>query len=129
MRVCLDTNAYSALRRGNTKILEILNASEEVVVPAATYAELMFGFLRGGRFGENENMLNSFLAEESVSLRPATSAIAERWAYTKAILAKRGTPIPDNDIWIAATAIDAGARLLSYDRHFDAVPELVRLAP
>jgi tRNA(fMet)-specific endonuclease VapC len=108
MKVCLDTNAYSNLRRGNIKILELLNASEEVIVPAAAYAELMYGFIRGERFAENESELNSFLSEDRVTLQPATPSIAERWAYVKAILARSGTPIPDNDIWIAATAGDLG---------------------
>ena len=47
----------------------------------------------------------------------------------KAALAKKGTPIPENDIWIAATALETGARLVSYDSHFDHVGGLIRLAP
>ena len=129
MKVCLDTNAYSNLRRGNVKILELLNESEEIIVPAAAYAELIYGFIRGERFAENESELNSFLSEDRVTLHSATPSIAERWAYVKAILARTGTPIPDNDIWIAATALETGARIISYDRHFDSVGGLIRLAP
>ncbi len=129
MKVCLDTNAYSNLRRGNIKILELLNESEEVIVPAATYAELMYGFIRGKRFAENESELSAFLLEEHVVLQSVTPSIAERWAYVKAILARNGTPIPDNDIWIAATALETGARIISYDHHFDSVGGLIRLAP
>ena len=129
MKVCLDTNAYSNLRRGNTKILELLNDCDEIIVPAATYAELTYGFLRGEKLNENESLLNAFLQEERVSYQPVTRAIAERWGYVKASLAKNGTPIPENDIWIAATALETGARLLSYDRHFDSVGGLIRLSP
>ena len=129
MKVCLDTNAYSNLRRGNVKILEILNDSEEIIVPVAAYAELLFGFLHGKKFSENESLLNTFLANERVTLQSATPTIAERWAYTRAKNTKNGTPIPENDIWIAATALDAGARLVSYDHHFDAVAGLIRLVP
>jgi tRNA(fMet)-specific endonuclease VapC len=129
MKVCLDTNAYSNLRRGNTKILELLNDCDEIIVPAATYAELTYGFLRGGKLNENESMLNAFLREERVSYQPVTQSIAERWGYVKASLAKNGAPIPDNDIWIAATALETGARLISYDRHFDSVGGLIRLSP
>lgn len=129
MKACLDTNAYSNLRRGNTKILELLNNCAEIIVPAATYAELTYGFLRGGKLNENESMLNAFLQEERVSYQPVTQSIAERWGYVKASLAKNGTPIPDNDIWIAATALETGARLISYDRHFDSVGGLIRLSP
>ena len=129
MRVCLDTNAYSGLRRGNKKILELLEGCEEILVPAATYAELVYGFLRGSRFGENESLLNAFLMEECVVFQPVTQGISERWSYVKAILKKNGTPIPENDIWIAATALETGTRLVSYDHHFDFVGGLIRLAP
>ncbi|MBR3924076.1 MAG: PIN domain-containing protein [Kiritimatiellae bacterium] len=61
--------------------------------------------------------------------QPVTQSIAERWGYVKASLAKNGTPIPDNDIWIAATALETGARLISYDSHFDSVGGLIRLSP
>ncbi|MBR0068034.1 MAG: type II toxin-antitoxin system VapC family toxin [Kiritimatiellae bacterium] len=129
MRVCLDTNAYSNLRRGNERILALLNECDEILVPAATYAELTYGFLRGGRLNENESLLKSFLDEECVSFQPVTQSIAERWGYVKAALAQKGTPIPENDIWIAATALETGARLVSYDHHFDFVGGLIRIAP
>ena len=129
MKVCLDTNAYSNLRRGNQRLLELLNGCDEILVPAATYAELTYGFLRGGRLNENESLLNSFLDEEHVSFQPVTQSIAERWSYVKAALAQKGTPIPENDIWIAATTLETGARLISYDHHFDSVGGLIRIAP
>ncbi|MBP5321212.1 MAG: type II toxin-antitoxin system VapC family toxin [Kiritimatiellae bacterium] len=129
MRVCLDTNAYSHLRRGNKKLLELLNNCEEIVVPAATYAELMYGFLRGGKFAENESLLSEFLEEDHVLFQPVTPSIAERWGYIKSALAENGTPIPDNDIWIAATTLETGTRLVSYDHHFDLIGSLIRLSP
>ena len=129
MKVCLDTNAYSNLRRGNERLLALLNECDEILMPAATCAELMYGFLRGGKLTENESLLNSFLDEEHVSFQPVTQSIAERWSYVKAALAKKGKPIPENDIWIAATALETGARLVSYDHHFDHVGGLIRLAP
>ena len=129
MKVCLDTNAYSSLRRGNERLLGLLNECDEILMPAATYAELTYGFLRGGKLNENELRLNSFLEEDHVSFQPVTQSISERWGYVKAALARKGTPIPENDIWIAATALETGARLISYDHHFDLVGGLIRLAP
>ena len=129
MKVCLDTNAYSDLRRGNERLLSLLNGCDEILVPAAVYAELMYGFLRGSKFSENESLLNEFLLENGVTFQPVTQSIAERWSYVKAILIKNGTPIPDNDIWIAATALETGSRVASYDHHFDFVGGLIRLAP
>ena len=129
MRVCLDTNAYSHLRKGNPALQKLLDECDEILVPAAVYAELMYGFLRGSRFGENEALLHEFLCEEGISFQPVTQSIAERWSYVKAVLARNGTPIPENDIWIAATVLETGTRLVSYDRHFDYVGGLIRLAP
>ena len=129
MKVCLDTNAYSSLRRGNERLLALLNECDEILVPATVFAELEYGFLRGGKTSANESLLASFLDEEPVSFQPVTKSIAERWGYVKAALAKKGTPIPENDIWIAATVLETGARLVSYDSHFDHVGGLIRLAP
>ncbi len=129
MKICIDTNAYSNLRKGNRRIQEILDRCDEILVPAATYSELIYGFLRGSRFTENESLLNEFLQEDGITFQPVTQSIAERWGYVKAILAKNGTPIPDNDIWIAATALETGARIISYDHHFDLVGGLIRIAP
>ena len=86
-----------------------------------------FGFLKGSRFSRNEADLDKFLSQDGVRLQPITRGIAERYGYAKAALAKRGTPIPENDIWIAATALETGTRLVSNDAHFDFVGGLLRL--
>ena len=129
MRIVLDTNGYSALANGNAQVAEILESVEEVVVPAAVVGELTYGFLKGTRSSANEAALNRFFEQDGVSFQPVTRNIAERYGYVKAALRKRGTPIPENDIWIAATALETGCRLLSYDGHFDKVGGLVRIAP
>lgn len=129
MRICLDTNAYSAIGRGNAGLVALVEEAEEIIVPAIVLGELMFGFLKGGRFAQNEAALNRFLGEDGVSLQPVTRDIAERYGYVKAALKAKGAPIPENDVWIAATALETGARLVSYDTDFDHVGGLVRLAP
>lgn len=129
MRICIDTNAYSSIGRANADVISLVEMAEEVIVPATVVGELMFGFLKGGRLSQNEAALARFLHEEGVRFHPVTLEIAERYGYVKAELAKKGTPIPENDIWIAATALETGARLLSYDSHFDRVGGLVRIAP
>lgn len=128
MRICLDTNAYSAIGRGNKNAIRIVESAEEVIVPATVVGELMFGFLKGSRFSHNESDLDKFLSQDGVKLQPITREIAERYGYAKAALMKNGTPIPENDIWIAATALETGTRLVSGDVHFDRVGGLVRIA-
>ena len=129
MRICLDTNAYSAMAKGHGGATSLVEVADEVIVPAIVVGELMFGFLNGSRFSENEGMLNRFLEDDGVVLQPVTHEIAERYGYVKAALRKNGTPIPENDIWIAATALETGARLVTYDTDFKNVGGLVILAP
>lgn len=129
MKVVLDTNGYSVLARGNRAIATLLESVDGIIVPAVVVGELMYGFLKGTRCAENEAGLNQFLEQSGVSFQPVTRGIAERYGYVKAALKTRGTPIPENDIWIAATALETGSRLLSYDGHFDKVGGLVRIAP
>lgn len=127
MKICLDTNAYSRLMRGDETICHLLERADEIIVPAIVVGELTFGFLKGSRPTENEISLNRFLEEDGVFCQPVTRSIAERYGHIKAALKKRGTPIPENDIWIAATALETGARLLSYDAHFNQIDGLVLL--
>ena len=129
MKICLDTNAYSAIGRGNAAVAALVEEADEVFVPATVFGELVFGFLKGTRFAQNEAALARFLEEDGVFLLPVSREIAERYGYVKAALKKKGTPIPENDVWIAAAALETGARLVSYDADFDRVGGLVRLAP
>ena len=129
MRIVLDTNGYSALASGNPGVMDVLETAECILVPAAVVGELTYGFLKGTRLSENEAGLTRFLEQDGVSFQPVTQGVAERYGYVKAALKKSGTPIPENDIWIAATALETGCRLLSYDVHFDKVGGLVRIAP
>lgn len=129
MRICLDTNAYSAMGRGNAAVSAFVEAADEIILPSTVFGELMYGFLLGSRFSQNEAALNRFLCEDGVMLQPVTRDIAERYGYVKAELKTKGAPIPENDIWIAAAALETGSRLVSYDTDFDNVGGLVRLAP
>ncbi|MBQ7721411.1 MAG: type II toxin-antitoxin system VapC family toxin [Kiritimatiellae bacterium] len=129
MRICLDANAYSAICRGNAAVRALVEEADEVFLPATVLGELVFGFLKGAKFSQNEAALNRFLEQDGVSLLPVSRGIAERYGYVKAALKKNGTPIPENDIWIAAAALETGSRLVSFDTDFDNVGGLVRLAP
>lgn len=127
MRICLDTNAYSALGRGIAAAVKIIESAEEVIVPVTVLGELMFGFLKGSRLSQNESDLEKFLSQDGVRIQHVTREIAERYGYVKANLSRKGTPIPENDIWIAATALETGTRLVSNDAHFDSVGGLLRI--
>jgi len=106
-----------------------LEFAVDVFVPATVLGELHAGFELGTKRDENVARLREFLSLPGVSVAETTADVAERYGLLVASLRNAGTPLPTNDIWIAATALETGARLVTYDRHFQAVPGLVLLAP
>ena len=98
-------------------------------VPTVVLGELFAGFRLGSRYGENCLELEEFLELPGVRIAPPDRDVAERYGLLVAELRQQGKPIPTNDVWIAATALEAGARLLSCDTHFHHVPGLMVIAP
>ena len=96
--------------------------ADRVVLPATVIGELHHGFRKGVRFDENARQLRHFLAEPQVAVHPTTLRTAEIFGEFAEFLRRRGTPIPTNDIWIAAAAHECGGRLLSRDDHFRLLP-------
>ncbi len=129
MKVCLDSSAYIAMRRGNKALSAFLAECEEVVVPAAVVAELTEGFISDNNASGKNIELGRFLNSKKVHFHPAGYAEAIRYAEISHSLRRKGRPIPQNDIWVAATAFETGSRVLSYDHHFDEIDGLGRLAP
>jgi tRNA(fMet)-specific endonuclease VapC len=128
VKILLDTNAYSALRRGNEVVAEHVRRSEEVLLSAVVVGELLFGFRNGSRYDANARELRAFLEDPNVLLLPITWDTAELFGRISAALRKKGKPIPTNDIWIAAHAIESGADLVSSDPHFGHIDDLSWLA-
>ena len=124
MRLLLDTNAYSALKRGHPDAADLVRRSEEVLFSTVVAGELLYGFRCGSRFERNRQELDEFIASPFVKVVPVTMATADRFSRVAAALRKRGTPIPINDIWVAAQAMETGAELLSVDRHYEAIDGL-----
>ncbi len=124
MRLALDTSAYSALMRGHRDVVSRVRRAEAVLLPAVVAGELLYGFRFGSRFEENATRLEAFLDAPSVDLLPVSFVTADRFGLIVTALRGKGTPIPTNDIWIAAQAMEAGADLLSSDAHFGLVDGL-----
>ena len=123
MEVVLDTNAYSDWLRNGVWGMEIEKAYE-VSVPAIVLGELYHGFRRGNRYEENDRILSAFLARPNVRVVEVDRDVAEVFGELLAYLQNKGTPLPINDIWIAASAYARGATLLTRDRHFIYLPQL-----
>lgn len=123
-RLVLDTTAYSHLRRGHSKVLDLMAQADVIIVPVTVLGELEGAFHAGSRASENRRMLASFLSEPTVTTAPTTTSVARRYGRIYVQLRRDGQPIPTNDMWIAAAAIDTGGCLLTFDGHFDHVESL-----
>lgn len=123
-RLVLDTSAYSWLRGGHEEVLDLIAAAEIVILPVTVLGELEAGFELGGRQRENRATLAEFLAEPFVTVHRPSPDTARRYGEIFAQLRRAGTPVPVNDVWIAASCLDCGGHLLTFDRHFERVPGL-----
>ena len=121
MRVLLDSNAYSRLMRSDEQTAAVVRDATEILMSAVVIGELLYGFRNGSRFERNAADLRSFLDNPYVSFVPVGSTTADRYSRIAAALRDKGNPIPTNDVWIAAHAMETGADLVSADRHFEAV--------
>lgn len=118
---CLDTSAYSNFRRGNEELATILDRAELVGVPTVALGELRTGFLLGSKQRRNEAELDAFLDNPVVQLLSVDSETSRQYAEIVAELRRAGTPVPTNDIWIAATAARNGTTVLTCDDHFERI--------
>jgi len=123
-RIVLDTSAYSHFRVNHPKVVEAILNAEVVHMPVTVLGELHGGFLAGTRARENQLVLGEFLDESFVSILPVTPDVARIYGELFAALRRAGTPIPTNDIWIAANCIDAGAHLVTFDSDFGRIERL-----
>lgn len=123
-RILLDTSAYSAASRGHSDVKHVLQFADQVVVNPVVLGELVSGFLGGSRVDENREVLRRFLASDRVQVALLDSETAERYAIIIAWLRREGEPIPTNDIWIAATAMQHGLELVTTDDHFERLPQI-----
>lgn len=129
MKRLLDTNAYVALKRNHEGVAALVRESSQLVFSMVVVGELLFGFRNGTRYERNVRELDQLLDAPRVEVLPVTRTTADRFGRIAATLRKAGTPIPTNDIWIAAHAFESGAELVSFDEHFGAVPGLVWTTP
>jgi predicted nucleic acid-binding protein len=127
VRLVLDTNAYVALMRGERGIADLLESADTIGIPTVVLGELFAGFLIGERAERNLRELDAFMADAGVEVLEIGRREAERYGALVKALRDIGRPIPTNDIWIAAAALCADARLLTADSHFSEVPGLVAI--
>lgn len=121
MRILLDSDAYSQLMRGRDQVTDLVRRAEEIFLSAIVVGEIMSGFRHGARFDENMAELRAFFDNPYTHLLPVGQVTADRYSRIATALRAKGRPIPTNDIWIAAHAMETGADLVSADGHFEHV--------
>jgi predicted nucleic acid-binding protein len=123
-RLVLDTSAYSHLRAGHVQVLDLVADAAVVVIPVTVLGELEAGFELGRRTQENCRVLAEFLDEPFASVLDVTATTVRYYARIIASLRRAGTPIPVNDVWIAAAAMECNGHLLTFDRDFRRIMDL-----
>ena len=124
-RILLDTSVYSALMTGHAAAAAAVREAEEIYLSAIVLGELMGGFVRGSRRLKNERQLAEFMESPRVAVVDVDDDTAARYAVIYDAMRNAGTPIPTNDIWIAASAMQYGLRLVTLDAHFQRVPQVL----
>ena len=127
VRVALDTNRLTDLFQGDTALADTLGGCDEVWIPLIVLGEIKAGFCGGAQRHRNEILLRQLLAKPTVAVALPTRETAEHYARLFVQLKRAGSPIPDNDLWIAALVLEQDLALITRDRHFDRIPQLLRL--
>jgi tRNA(fMet)-specific endonuclease VapC len=123
-RYCLDTSAYSYFKRDHPRARALIEEAHWLGVPTVVLGELWAGFLSGTDRDRNETELETFLVNPVVEELPVDRQVARTYAEIASDLRAAGTPVPSNDVWIAATSASAGAPLLTFDAHFKAISRI-----
>jgi predicted nucleic acid-binding protein len=123
--VILDTNAVSALLSGDRAVGEVLEPEDRHHLPAVVIGEYRYGLLRSTNRRRLEAIFDLLLRESfALSVDPET---ARAYARIRDQLRRAGRPIPENDVWIAALAVQHDLPVVSRDVHFDAIPGVRRI--
>jgi len=122
--LCLDTNTYTALLAGSPEAAAIIGSADQVWLPAPVLGELRAGFRKGRKAAENELLLQEFMASAHVHVADVNEPVTRRYAAVFDQLRQSGKPVPTNDLWIAACALQMDCPLYSLDQHFTHVQGL-----
>lgn len=124
----IDTNIYSAFKKGDESVKDLLLKMDRIYINPIVLGELHAGFKLGNKESQNVKELNEFLKISNVEVLNITENTAERFGEILKKLRRKGKPIPTNDIWIAANAIEFNLPIYTHDSHFQWIDNLVILA-
>jgi predicted nucleic acid-binding protein len=126
MRLALDTSRYVDFVRGDATTLAILETALEIHIPLIVLGELRAGFAVGKHGARNEGLLRRFMQRPGVAVLAPDEQTAHHYALVYRQLRMQGTPIPTNDMWIAASVLQHDLVLCARDSHYDHLPQIPR---
>ena len=124
-QILIDTNIYAALKVNDPVMVDIVRHVDLIGFNPVILGELLGGFANGGKAQQNRSELAQFTSQARIKIFPIEAATAKYYAMVYANLRKKGCPIPTNDMWIAATALEHGLMLCTYDKHFTQIDGLL----
>ncbi len=128
MRLVLDTNIYIDFGQGKEEVVDLIaGQSTEVLLPVIVLGELFYGFQKGSKSADNETTFRRFVTELGVSIIDVDEEVARKYSLIYSALSTKGTPIPINDVWIAACCMSVGGTLLTRDRHFEHIEQIDKI--
>jgi tRNA(fMet)-specific endonuclease VapC len=127
MKIALDTNRYIDLAHGLPDVMRPVREAEQIILPFTVLAELRSGFLGGNRRLVNEQFLSKFLGNPRTAVAYPDDQTTHHYAALYHQLEKQGTPIPINDIWVAAIVVQHNLILCTRDKHFDHLAQIPRI--
>lgn len=127
MRLIIDSNRYTDFCRGEERSVDVLKRAKTIAVPLIVVAEQRAGFAAGSRREENERLFTRFLSASRVEVLSPDEQTTHFYANIYFDLRQRGKPVPTNDLWIAALAVQHGLPLFARDAHFHSIPQLALL--
>lgn len=128
MNIALDTNTYTKfIYYNDPSVVRMIGKAKSLALPVIVLAELKAGFAGGSKLQQNTHTLEAFLKDSRCVVLSINAETTDHYAHLKNVLRLQGTPIPANDLWIAALVSQYDYSLVTDDKHFDNLPELPRL--
>ncbi len=124
LNILLDTNAYIAIKKGNSSAISLIYQAYTIAVNTVVMAELLAGFTLGNKEKQNIEEFNQFLELPQCKFLSINQETAKYYAQIFKQLKLSGNPIPTNDICIAASALQHDLALFTYDKHFKNIRNL-----